>query len=70
MIPRTIGFADGAKFQHVSNISRRIERGDPHVGLKSHFVLDSSNATLIPCFGNESAIVIPHHVQLLCLECF
>jgi uncharacterized membrane protein len=69
-IPRHVHFIDGSTFSNVSKISISIASDNSYFGVKSYFILDSSKTKLIHYFGDESHIIIPRHVQILCSECF
>jgi hypothetical protein len=69
-IPRHVQFIDGSAFPSIPHIAVSIEPSNPHFVVKSDFIVDSSNTRLIRYLGNETNIVIPRHIQILCSSCF
>jgi hypothetical protein len=69
-IPRNLQFVDMSAFSKTSMISISITLDYLPFVVESYFLLNSLNMRLIRCFGNESRIIIPRHVQILCSSCF
>jgi hypothetical protein len=69
-IPRIVEVLDGSAFLGVSSISLSIDPNNFHFVVRSHFVFDASHTRLIRYFGQESNVIIPYYVVVLCSSCF
>jgi hypothetical protein len=69
-IPRNVEFLDVSAFFCTSKISISIDPDNLHFAVRSNFVFDSSLTRLIRYFGQESDVIIPSYVEVLCSSCF
>jgi hypothetical protein len=69
-IPHMVQYINGSASSGVSNILIPIASRNLRLVVKSHFILDSSNATLSRYSGDESQIITGRHVLIPGPLCF